>query len=74
MPCPTTPRRFEFVGGRSAKFWEIWCAGSTVTVRFGRRGAAGQTRTTTCPDADAAARHAATLVQEKLTKGYVAVP
>ena len=73
MPCPTTPRRFEFVGGRSAKFWEIWYAGSTVTVHFGRRGAAGQTRTTTCPDAAAAARHAATLVQEKLTKGYVAV-
>jgi predicted DNA-binding WGR domain protein len=35
-------RRYEFVGGPSAKFWEIAQVGSQVTVRFGRLGTNGQ--------------------------------
>jgi DNA ligase-1 len=37
-----TMRRFEFVGGTSAKFWEVSMEGSDVTVRFGRLGTVGQ--------------------------------
>ena len=38
-------RRFEFVGGTSAKFWEISHAGAAVTVRFGRLDTNGQSQT-----------------------------
>ena len=36
-------RRFEFVGGSSAKFWEVSVNGGEVTVCYGRIGTAGQT-------------------------------
>ena len=64
-------RRFEFVGGSSRKFWEIAVAGSAVTVRFGRIGAAGQTQQKLFADAATASRTAERLVREKLAKGYV---
>ena len=35
-------RRFEFVGGNSAKFWEVTHAGMEVTISFGRIGTIGQ--------------------------------
>ena len=34
-------RRFEFVEGTSSKFWEVQVEDKTVTVRYGRIGAAG---------------------------------
>ena len=40
-------RRFEFVGGNSAKFWEIDCQGKNVTVRDGRLGTTGQVQSKT---------------------------
>lgn len=65
------PRRhFEFVGGSSAKFWEIGTSGTEVTVRFGRIGTDGQTQTKTLPDATAVNRHIAKLIAEKTAKGY----
>jgi len=63
-------RRFEFVEGSSAKFWEISTAGADVTVTFGRLGTSGQTQTKTLPDAEAAAKHANKLIGEKTKKGY----
>ena len=63
-------RYFEFVGGSSAKFWEICVSGNEVTVRFGRIGTAGQTQTKTLPDAAAAARHAEKVIATKMAKGY----
>ena len=63
-------RYFEFVGGSSAKFWEVFVSGKEVTVRFGRIGTEGQTQTKTLPDAEAAARHAEKLVAAKMAKGY----
>ena len=36
-------RYFEFIGGSSAKFWEVVVSGNEVTVRFGRIGTEGQT-------------------------------
>ena len=63
-------RYFEFVGGSSAKFWELTTSGTAVTVRFGRIGTEGQTQTKTLPDANAAAKHAEKLISQKLAKGY----
>lgn len=64
-------RRFEFVGGGSAKFWEIGHDGSEVTVHFGRLGTNGQTQTKDLGSETAAAAHVAKLIDEKLAKGYV---
>src|SRR2546425_1822474 len=63
-------RRFEFVGGGSAKFWEIRSHGAEVTVRFGRLGTNGQTQTKDLGSETAAVAHIAKLINEKLAKGY----
>ena len=64
-------RYFEFVGGNSAKFWELGISGTEVTVRFGRIGTDGQTQVKSFPDSAAANRHAEKLVTAKIGKGYV---
>jgi len=64
-------RRFEFVGGTSAKFWEVSVVGNQVTVRYGRLGTGGQMQTKTLADPTAAERHAEKLIGEKTRKGYV---
>jgi predicted DNA-binding WGR domain protein len=63
-------RRFEFVEGNSAKFWEISISGADVTVTFGRLGTDGQTQTKTLADTEAAAKHTDKLIAEKTKKGY----
>jgi predicted DNA-binding WGR domain protein len=70
--APTTPatRRFEFVGGNSAKFWQVTVSGSSVTVRFGRLGTDGQSQTKEFPSAEAASGHAERLIAQKAAKGY----
>ena len=64
-------RRFEFVGGSSAKFWECQITGCNVIVRFGRIGTPGQTQTKTLPVPIAAEKHADKLIGQKVGKGYV---
>ena len=64
-------RRFEFVGGTSAKIWEVSVTGSEVTVRYGRLGTSGQTQTKNLDDPAAALRHAEKLIGEKVRKGHV---
>jgi DNA ligase-1 len=75
MPSSPSPasgtRRFEFVEGKSSKFWEIAISGCDVTVRWGRIGSDGQTKTKTFADAAAAQEYADELVEEKTGKGYV---
>lgn len=66
-------RRFELVEGSSSKFWEVAVDGSDVTVRFGRIGTAGQTKTKSFADAAAARREHDKLVSEKTGKGYAQV-
>jgi predicted DNA-binding WGR domain protein len=66
----TAPRTFELLDGGSAKFWEITRDDTAVTVRYGRIGTAGQTRTRSFDTAAAATAHADKLVAEKLAKGY----
>lgn len=67
-------RRFAFVQGTSAKFWEVSVTGATVHVRFGRIGSAGQRQTKEFADAAAAAAHAERLIAQKLAKGYLEEP
>jgi predicted DNA-binding WGR domain protein len=64
-------RRFEFVIGSSAKFWEVTVVGVGVTVCFGRLGTAGQTQSKSFDDSAAAQKHADKLIEQKLGKGYV---
>src|SRR5262245_43757749 len=65
-----TKRYFEFVEGNSSKFWEISVAGTDITVRFGRIGSNGQTKTKSFSDEAAARKHADDLIEEKTGKGY----
>lgn len=64
-------RYFEFVGGSSAKFWEVTTSPSSVTVRFGRIGTSGQSQTTPMASQQVADRHAERLIRQKVGKGYV---
>jgi predicted DNA-binding WGR domain protein len=63
-------RRFEFIGGNSAKFYEVAVAGNSVTVRYGRLGTSGQTQTKAFTDASKAQKHAEILIAKKTGKGY----
>ena len=47
-------RRFELVEGSSNKFWEVAVAGADLTVRFGRIGTNGQTKTKAHASAESA--------------------
>jgi predicted DNA-binding WGR domain protein len=64
-------RRFEFVGGSSAKFWEVSVTGSQVNVSYGRLGTSGQTQTKDLGTPAAAQKQAEKLIAQKLGKGYV---
>jgi predicted DNA-binding WGR domain protein len=63
-------RRFEFIGGTSAKFWSVEVDGSIVRVQFGRLGIDGQQQEKQFADPAAAAKHAEKLIAEKIRKGY----
>lgn len=52
------------------KFWEISKDGSEVTVRFGKIGSNGQTKTKDYGDDDKAQKEYDKLVREKTKKGY----
>lgn len=63
-------RLLTYVGGGSAKFWEVRQNGAELNIRYGRLGTTGQAQTKAF-DSDAAAATAADkLVAEKLRKGY----
>ncbi|HEY3999828.1 MAG TPA: DUF4132 domain-containing protein [Candidatus Xenobia bacterium] len=63
-------RRFEFSEGTSNKFWEADIAGSTLSVRWGRIGTAGQGKDKAFPSPDRAQAEFDKLVREKLKEGY----
>lgn len=66
----TGARYFEFVAGKSSKFWEVSINGCAVTVRYGRIGSNGATKTKEFSDEEAAQKHADKLIGEKTGKGY----
>ena len=61
---------YEFHGEESAKFWETRRDGCDVTVRYGRIGTNGQTKTKTFPDEAKAEAHQAKQIESKTAKGY----
>ncbi|MFE1411689.1 WGR and DUF4132 domain-containing protein [Streptomyces sp. NPDC058746] len=63
-------RRWEYVDGGSAKFWEAGAEGTSVTVRFGRTGTAGQTRVKEFGSAADAQSYLVKSIAEKERKGY----
>jgi predicted DNA-binding WGR domain protein len=69
--APSQPRHFEYVGGSSAKFWEVSQSGCDMTTRWGRIGSAGQSKTKSFPDEAAATKAVERLIAEKTGEGYV---
>jgi DNA ligase 1 len=65
-----SPRRFEFVDGASSKFWEVSVSGSEMTTRWGKIGAAGQSKTKSFATPDKARAEMDKLIAEKVEKGY----
>ncbi|WP_309570013.1 DUF1963 domain-containing protein [Deinococcus sp.] len=60
----------ELSDGHEHKFYEVTVDGLNVTVRYGRIGTAGLSKTTTAPTPEAAAQDAAKKITEKRKKGY----
>jgi ParB family chromosome partitioning protein len=63
-------RRFEFEEDESSKFWEVVVLDSTVTVRFGKIGSAGQKKPKKLASPEAAQKEMDKLIKEKTGKGY----
>jgi predicted DNA-binding WGR domain protein len=63
-------QRYELIEGSASKFWEVDVSGVDLTVRFGRIGTAGQSKTKTFADAAAAIKERDKLIKEKTGKGY----
>lgn len=66
-------RSFELLDGKSAKFWEIELDGKSHTVRYGKLGSKGQSKTKTFADEAAANKDAEKLIASKTKKGYAEV-
>lgn len=66
-------RRFEFIDGKSSKFWEITVSNEELTVNYGRIGTQGQSKTKAFASEAAAQAEAAKLIREKTGKGYAKV-
>ena len=71
-------RYFEYSGerarsqsGSSEKFWEITITGCDITVRFGKLGVQGQSKTKTFSNTAAAKEELTKMIGEKTKKGYV---
>ena len=65
-------RYYEFHDAKSSKFWEITLTGDSHTVRYGRVGAKGQSKTKDFKSAEAAQAAAQKLIDQKTGKGYEA--
>ncbi|MGW9374741.1 DUF4132 domain-containing protein [Streptomyces xanthophaeus] len=63
-------QRWEYVGESSAKFWEAQAEGASVTLRFGRSGAAGRTQVKEFASPAEATSYLVKAIAEKERKGY----
>ncbi len=66
-------RRFHFVDSKSKKFWSIMLDDNSHTVRYGRIGTNGQTKTKEFAADEKAKDAYEKLVADKVKKGYVEV-
>jgi uncharacterized protein (TIGR02996 family) len=64
-------REFQYTDEKSDKFWNIELEGSSYTVRFGRIGTKGQSKTKGFPSPQAAQKAHDKVIAEKLAEGYV---
>lgn len=64
------PRMFELKEGTSDKFWEISLEGQSHTVRYGRVGTDGQSKTKEFDSAEKALASCEKLIRQKTGKGY----
>lgn len=63
---------YTYDQGRSHKFWEISRSNTDVTVRWGRIGTPGQTKTKSFPTVGRAIKWGDAMIRSKKAKGYVA--
>jgi predicted DNA-binding WGR domain protein len=66
-------RRFEYVQGNQAKFWEIARRGAQLTIGSGRIGGSKKERNKEFMDYMAAEQEFDRLIRDKLRRGYVEV-
>jgi predicted DNA-binding WGR domain protein len=64
-------REFEYVDGKSSKFWKVEVQGTSVVTRYGRIGTDGQETKKEFGSAAEAQKAHDKLVAEKVGKGYV---
>ncbi len=62
--------RYEFVEGKSSKFWEIDLDGTSFTTTYGRIGTEGQSSLKEYDSEEKAQKEYEKLVAEKVKKGY----
>ena len=67
-------RSFEFLDGKSAKFWEATVQGLSFTVRYGRIGANGTRKEKVMASAEKALAEAKKQAAKKQAKGYAPTP
>ncbi len=63
-------KRLELIDDKSSKFWEVEVKDNEMTVRFGKIGTDGTTKTKELADNAAALKEAEKLVKSKSKKGY----
>ena len=66
----TVTRLFEFNDDISSKFWEVTLNDSEFTVRFGKIGTQGQSKTKDAGSPEKAKSEVDKLIREKTGKGY----
>lgn len=72
LPYSAPVPYYEYVDGKSSKFWEIAKSGTKVTTRYGRIGSDGQTTTKDYGSAAEAKAAYDKLIEQKTGKGYAA--
>src|SRR5262249_37424937 len=63
-------RQFEFIKGKSKKFWNVELSANAVTVHFGRIGTSGRQQTKELASPQKAHAAYEKMIAEKLAKGY----
>lgn len=64
-------RYFEFQDSKSYKFWQIEIEQTSLTVKYGKIGTAGQEKISTFDSDELAQKEMTKLITEKTKKGYV---
>lgn len=69
-PASSQTQYFEYRDEKSAKFWEITISDSKFTVRYGKVGNKGQSRTKVFDSPEQAEMEAKKVIRSKIRKGY----